>query len=113
MHTLARPAHEAARCAGAQGKYWAYHDRLFEQQPSFRRDDLLGYAAELGLDRDAFTQCLDRRRFAADVERDIAEADALGVRSTPAFLINSRPVLGARTVDEFRSFVEDALKERR
>jgi protein-disulfide isomerase len=113
MHTLARPAHEAARCAGADGKYWAYHDRLFEKQPAFRRDDLLTYAAELGLDRTAFARCLDARRFAADVERDVAQADALGVNSTPAFLINGRPVLGARSVDEFRSIVEDALKERR
>ena len=33
MHSLAQPAHEAARCAGAVGKYWPYHDRLFERQP--------------------------------------------------------------------------------
>ncbi|PYM77057.1 MAG: hypothetical protein DME03_06795 [Candidatus Rokuibacteriota bacterium] len=113
MHTLARPAHEAARCAGANGKYWPYHDRLFEKQPAFRRDDLLAYAAELGLDRDAFAQCLDQRRFAADVERDVAQAQALGVNSTPAFLVNGRPVVGALPVDEFRSIVEDALKGRR
>ena len=113
MHTLARPAHEAARCAGVQGQYWAYHDRLFDKQPSFRRDDLLASAAELGLDRDAFAQCLDQRRFAADVERDIAQAQALGVNSTPAFLVNGRPVVGALGLDEFRSIVEDALKGRR
>jgi protein-disulfide isomerase len=113
MHTLARPAHEAARCAGASGKYWPYHDRLFEKQPAFRRDDLLAYAAELGLDRDAFAQCLDQRRFAADVERDVAQAQALGVNSTPAFLVNGRAVVGAIPVDEFRSIVEDALKGRR
>ena len=113
MHTLARPAHEAARCAGAQGRYWPYHDRLFEKQPAFRRDDLLAYAADLGLDRDAFAQCLDQHRFAADVERDIAQAQALGVNSTPAFLVNGRPVVGAVSVDELRSIVEDALKGRR
>lgn len=113
MHTLARPAHEAARCAGAQGKYWPYHDRLFEKQPAFRRDDLLAYAAELGLERDAFAQCLDQRLFAADVERDLAQAQALGVNSTPAFLINGRAVLGALPVEDFRSIVEDALKGRR
>ncbi|PYN42839.1 MAG: hypothetical protein DMD95_15615, partial [Candidatus Rokuibacteriota bacterium] len=62
MHTFARPAHEAARCAGADGKYWPYHDRLFERQPAFRRVDLLLYATELGLDRDAFARCVDERR---------------------------------------------------
>src|SRR2546425_4662921 len=38
IHDRARPAHEAARCAGAEGRYWAYHDRLFEEQPRFERE---------------------------------------------------------------------------
>ena len=113
MHTLARPAHEAARCAGAAGKYWAYHDRLFEAQPAFRRADLLAYAGEFGLDRDAFGRCLDERRFAADVERDIEQAQALGIRSTPTFLINGQRVIGATTIEEFRSVIDKALQERR
>jgi protein-disulfide isomerase len=108
-HTLARGAHEAARCAGAAGQYWAYHDRLFERQPAFRREDLLLYAGELGLDRDEFARCLDERRFAADVERDVAQAQALGIRSTPSFLVNGRPVVGAVSLEEFRSIVEEAL----
>jgi protein-disulfide isomerase len=110
MHTHARPAHEAARCAGAEGKYWPYHDRLFERQPLFRRADLLTYATELGLNREAFARCLDERRFAAAVERDVAEAQALGITGTPSFLINGRRVVGALAVDEFRAVVEDALK---
>ncbi len=113
MHTFARPAHEAARCAGADGKYWPYHDRLFERQPAFRRVDLLLYATELGLDRDAFARCVDERRFAADVERDVAQAQALGVNSTPAFLVNGRRVVGAPSFEEFRAIVEEALRARR
>lgn len=58
FHALARPAHEAARCAGESGKYWDYHDRLFDAQPKFSRDDLIRYAGELGLPRDRFSQCL-------------------------------------------------------
>jgi protein-disulfide isomerase len=113
MHSLAHAAHEAARCAGAAGKYWAYHDRLFAAQPAFRRPDLLAYAAELGLDRDEFARCLDERRFAADVDRDVAQAQALGINSTPTFLINGRLVIGASTTDEFRSIIDKALQERR
>ena len=45
-HALARPAHEAARCAGSLGRYWPYHDRLFAAQPAFRRDDLVRYAVD-------------------------------------------------------------------
>ncbi len=113
MHTLARPAHEAARCAGAMGKYWPYHDRLFAAQPAFRRADLLAYAAELGLDRDAFARCLDERRFASDVEQDIDQAQALGITSTPTFLINGQLVIGATSIEEFRSIIDKALAERR
>jgi protein-disulfide isomerase len=113
MHALARPAHEAARCAGAAGKYWAYHDKLFAAQPRFRRSDLLAYASEVGLDADAFARCLDERRFGADVERDVDEAQALGINSTPTFLINGQRVIGATSLEEFRAVIDKALQERR
>ena len=108
-HALARPTHEAARCAGSLGRYWPYHDRLFAAQPAFERDDLIRYAVELGLDRAAFTRCVDERRFASAVEADVAQARGLGVRSTPTFLINGRPLVGAHPVEAFRSAIDDAL----
>jgi protein-disulfide isomerase len=109
-HKLARPAHEAARCAGEQGRYWPYHDRLFAAQPDFSRDDLVRYAVEIGLARAPFVACLDERRFAAAVEADVKEGRALGVRSTPSFLINGRSLIGAHPLDTFRDAVEDALR---
>jgi protein-disulfide isomerase len=109
-HRLARPAHEAARCAGEQGRYWPYHDRLFAAQPDFQRDDLVRYAVEVGLAREPFVACLDERRFAAAVEADVKEGRALGVRSTPSFLINGRALVGAHPLDTFRDAVEDALR---
>jgi hypothetical protein len=63
-HKLAPLAHEAARCAGALGQYWPYHDRLFTHQPEFDRADLVRYAVEVGVPRDAFVACLDAHRFA-------------------------------------------------
>jgi len=112
-HKLARPAHEAARCAGALGRYWPYHDRLFAAQPDFQRDDLIRYAVEVGLDREPFTACLDERRFAAAVEADVAQARGLGIRSTPTFIINNRPLVGAHPVETFRSVIDDALRAAR
>jgi protein-disulfide isomerase len=109
-HKLAPPAHEAARCAGAQGRYWPYHDRLFAAQPDFERDDLVRYAVELGLARGPFVACLDERRFAAAVAADLKQGRALGVRSTPSFLINGRPLIGAHPVEAFRSAVDEALR---
>ena len=109
-HALARPAHEAARCAGAMGRFWPYHDRLFAAQPAFERDDLIRYAVQTGLDRAVFTQCIDERRFASAVEADVSQARSLGVRSTPTFFINGRPLVGAHPVETFRNAIDDALK---
>jgi len=111
-HELARPAHEAARCAAQAGKFWPYHDRLFQEQPAFEREDLLRYAVDLGMERDAFTKCLDERRFAAAVEADVAQAKALGITGTPTFLINGRQLVGAHPIETFRSVIDEALKPR-
>lgn len=112
-HALARPAHEAARCAGAMGKYWEYHDLLFEEQPAFARADLLVYAGEIGLDRAEFARCLDERRFTAEVEADVGQATALGILATPTLLINGRLIQGAPPIETFRAIIEQALRERR
>ena len=111
-HELARPAHEAARCAAQAGKFWPYHDRLFQEQPAFEREDLLRYAVDLGMERDAFTKCLDERRFAAAVEADVAQAKALGITGTPTFLINGRQLVGAHPIETFRTVIDEALKAR-
>lgn len=112
-HALARPAHEAARCAGALGKYWEYHDLLFEAQPAFARADLLAYAGEIGLDRAEFARCLDERRFAAEVEADVGQATALGILATPTLLVNGHLIQGAPPLDTFRAIIEQALRARR
>ena len=108
-HRQARQAAEAARCAAAEGRYWPYHDRLFADQRRFAEDQLIGYAVELGLDRGEFTRCLTERRFARDVEADVVQARALGVRSTPTFLINGKALVGAHPVETLRSVIEDLL----
>lgn len=112
-HTLARPAHEAARCAAEAGQFWAYHDRLFDEQPRFERDDLVRYADDVGLDRRRFEQCLASRRFAAAVEADVSQGRALGVRGTPTFVINGQLLVGAQSVEALRRAVDEALARRR
>jgi len=108
-HQLALGAHEAARCAGAQGRYWPYHDRLFEQQPNFEREQLIGYAVDLNLDRERFTRCLDEHAQRPAVEASLAEARALGVNATPTFFVNGLPLIGAQPVEAFREAIDDAL----
>jgi protein-disulfide isomerase len=112
FHTLAHTAHQAARCAGAAGQYWPYHDRLFQSQPRFERERLVAYAVELGIDRARFERCLDDRQFAAAVDEDILQGRALGVSGTPAFLINGRLLVGAQPVESFRAVIDQVLQRR-
>jgi protein-disulfide isomerase len=110
-HPGAVPAASAARCAGAQGRYWEYHDLLFAAQPDFARDQLIGYARRLGLDVEPFRQCLDDGRFLDAVRGDQREGMQAGVRATPTFFINQRKIEGALPLEEFRAAVEQALRE--
>lgn len=111
-HRYARQAAEAARCAGADGRYWSYHDRLFAEQPRFTEERLIEYAADVGLERQAFARCLAERRFARAVDADLTQARALGIASTPTFVINGRVLVGAHPLETFRSVIDDALRSR-
>jgi len=113
FHSGARPAAEAARCAASMGRFWEYHDLLFIAQPDFSRDQLVGYAARLGLDRTAFAACLDGRRFTTAIDADVAEGRARGVRGTPTFFVNGRRLVGAHPIEAFREVIRDALDEAR
>jgi protein-disulfide isomerase len=110
-HELAMPAHEAARCAGAQNRYWPYHDRLFQEQPSFEREQLIRYAVDLNLDRERFTRCLDEHAQRPAVQASVEEARALGVTATPTFFVNGLPLIGAQPVESFREAIDDALQK--
>ena len=109
-HTLARPAHEAARCAGAVGKYWEYHDRLFQAQPNFERADLLRYASDLGIPAEPFVRCLDGGRFRGLVEADIQQGRLLDVTGTPMFFINGQRIEGAAPLETFKAVIDEALR---
>jgi protein-disulfide isomerase len=110
-HDRALAAALAARCAGAQGRYWEYHDLLFVAQPDFSRDELLGYARRLGLDAPPFTECLDSARFQDAVLADQREGRDAGVRATPTFFINGRKIEGALPIEAFREAIEQALRD--
>jgi protein-disulfide isomerase len=111
-HDRALPAALAARCAGAQGRYWEYHDLLFVAQPDFSRDELIGYARRLGLETQPFAECLDSARFQEPVLADLREGREAGVRVTPTFFVNERKIEGALPLDVFREAIQRALRER-
>ena len=109
FHDKAQISAEASNCANEQGQFWAYHDKLFENQKALDRDSLIRYANELELDADKFTSCLDSNKYAADVKQDFDEGLAAGVTGTPAFFINGRFINGAQPYEAFESIIEEEL----
>jgi protein-disulfide isomerase len=85
----------AAECARRQGKFWEYHDRLFENQRTLDRDNLFRFGRELGLDITTFRTCLDDPAVRARVVEDVRAGIAAGVESTPTLFVNGRRIDGA------------------
>lgn len=113
VHPRARAAHEAARCAGEQGQFWAYHDILFANGPKSSPEDLRAFAEESGLELAKFEECLESGRTRAGIAADVVEGNRLGLTGTPAFLINGRLLAGAQPIDNFVEVIEQELAHRR
>jgi protein-disulfide isomerase len=99
VHQYACLAAMAAECAGAQGRFWEYHDVLFDNQSRLDRDSLLAYAERLGLDRAAFLACLDSEAPRQAIARDVADGMRLGIESTPTIYLNGRTITGMPRAD--------------
>jgi protein-disulfide isomerase len=113
MHPYAEKAAEACRCAGEQGQFWAYHDRLFTGDAESLADPKLrSTAAELKLDSNKFGKCLDSSKEQAAVAKDLEQGKSLGVTGTPSFFINGYYVSGAVSYDELRELVDQQLAQR-
>jgi len=108
MHAHAQKAAEAAHCAGAQGKYWEYHNELFASK-QLDITDLKQDARKLNLDTATFDQCLDSGAQADAVKVQADEAQKLGLQGTPVFFINGRMMSGAVSYDELRKAVDQEL----
>jgi len=109
IHSNARPAAEAAQCAFAQGKFWEFHNRIFQNQSRLGTELYMEIAAEIGLDQLEFDQCFTSGQFADEVNRDFNAARELGITGTPSFFINGRPMVGAQPLEVFVAIVEEEL----
>jgi protein-disulfide isomerase len=108
IHPHAERAAEAAEAAGAQGQFWMMHDVLFENQRALDDDDLLVYAAEIGLDVGRFAHDLASARHAARVREDYLSGVAGGVTGTPTFFVNGVRHTGASDADSLTVAIERA-----
>jgi protein-disulfide isomerase len=109
MHPGAAPAAEAADCAGEQGSYWPFYQALFSMKYDLTTEAYQQYAAELGLDTQAFAECLADQRYESEVMGDYNYAVNLGVSSTPTFFINGIPIVGAQPYEVFKQIIDQEL----
>lgn len=86
-HPLARQAAEAARCAADQGQYWKMRQHLYQNQKALHRSFLAEHARSIGLDSNAFQDCLASNRHTDEVAADLTQAKKLRIRGTPAFFL--------------------------
>ena len=107
-------AAQAAECAADQGKFWEYHDLLFDKQNGenvglFTKEKLIAYAKELNLDAAKFDPCLQQDETLQRVISDTQEGRQVGVTGTPTFFINGKPMVGARPAQAFQAQIDAAL----
>lgn len=110
-------AAEASECANEQGRFWNYHDKLFEEQAgenqgAFARDNLKRFAAELGLDREQFNECLDSGRYESQVRDEFREAQRRRINSTPSILVDGQLIQNGSNYQVLQAAVDAALGNR-
>lgn len=109
-------AAEASECANEQGRFWDYHDKLFESQQgenrgAFAMDNLKRFAQEIGLDTDTFNECIDSHKYEALVNAESKEALDKGIASTPTFVIGDQTIAGPRSFEQLQQAIEAELRK--
>jgi len=108
-----RDAANAARCAGDQGKFWEFHDALYQNQAgenagAFSKDRLKAFGDGLGLEPEAFHGCVDAGTYSNAVQADFADVRQSGFNGTPTFVIGDQRIVGAQAFEVFAGAIEAA-----
>lgn len=106
LHPGADQAAQAAECAGDQGKFWEYHDKLFQNQQDLSEAALTRYAKELNVDDRSFSTCLSSGKYVARVQQDLEAGLSLGVGGTPTFFFNGLAIPGAIPATVFEQLIK-------
>lgn len=120
IHSSARPAAEAAHCAGEQGQFWPMHAALLARSMRLDEASLLAGAQSLGLDVRRFRECLTSNKYETAIVRNIAQAEVLGVKGTPTFIIGRTThgelegirIAGALPYGDFAAYLNRLLAAR-
>lgn len=111
VHPQAAKVHQAAHCAGDQGKYFEYNKAIFENQSKLDENSLKEYAKKLKLDTKKFDECLANNKHESKVKDGMNRARVAGVNGTPSFFVNGIMISGAQPIEEFKKVIESELNK--
>ncbi len=119
IHPGALLAAHVANCAAEQGSFWPMHDQLVQGAAAraWGQGDMndfnvfMGYAAALQLDVGKLQSCVQNNQFASQIQADMREATALGIRSTPTFVVNGQLLVGAQPIGVWRQALDGMLTQ--
>jgi protein-disulfide isomerase len=111
LHPIAQKAAEAGECAQDQGRFWEYHDKLYQNQSSLTEERLLEFADELNMNPFQFQACLDSGRYSQEVLDDLQDGVDAGVRGTPTFFINGNRIAGAIPKDILEAVIQKIVSQ--
>jgi protein-disulfide isomerase len=112
FHPQAKSAAEASECADEQGKFWVYHDALFENQDMLSNELYLELAEQLGLDVNKFKTCVETGKYGQEVQADVSYGAKVGVSGTPTFFVNGVKVTGAQPYSVFKQIIDAELSKK-
>ena len=110
MHKNAELAARLGVCAEQQGKFWGFHDLVFEKHDQLNLEALAEIADDAGVDARAAMACADRSDVKQIIAADIAAGEKLGIEGTPAFVLNGELTVGAVIYDELERRIGKLLQ---
>lgn len=109
IHNFSVEAGKASICAGEQGKYWEYHDLIFEQD-NLDNERFVDMALMLDLNISEFENCIDSEKTSDKVRRLEGEAVDAGIYGTPTFIFEGNVLVGPQNYKTFKNMIEKALE---
>lgn len=108
-------AAEASLCAGQEGKFWEYHELLFDYQEQWPgtphpEEYFIGYAKLLGLDQQKFRTCLDSQEMRDKVSQDKSYGKSININTTPTIFVNDTRIVGDEPIEKYERAIEQELR---
>lgn len=105
-HRLSCAAAKGSMCAANQGKFWEFHDNVFDKQESLTEGSFAEFAKAIGLDMGAYEACLKDPATETALQKNMQLGETIGLQSTPTIVINGRKMIGGRPPAELESLLE-------